>query len=602
MPEISEANPRAESESVGNGFVLGPGVERGALAESYERHPDDPFYRPLKIYTIDPSSRRLEGATTVVNVPYEPLGRGPAGSRFKVESTKDGPFGDYGEIDLDDKRILLRNGRDPAPSDPTFHHQMVYAVCSSVYSAFRLALGREIAWGFDSQVLRIRPHAMEGRGAHYSREKKALEFGWFNSALPQAGRVFTCLSHDIVAHEVTHALLDGLRARFEHPVSSDVVAFHEAFADLVAIFQRFSHKEVVKTAIRQTGGDIGRDNLLYKIALEFARGLAEDEAHIRVDGALRRVDLTPSPTVYDANVEPHELGSVLVSAIFDAFATVYRRKVAPYIRLATGGTGLITSGAELSSDLLEILGNIASRLASHFLSICIRAIDYCPPVDITFGEYLRALITADYDLVPDDPWAYREALIEAFGRRHIYPAEVLSLTEDSLLWRPAPPIKGKSKLDLGSLKFSGDPASHASKQELRRQANLLGSLVTASGNLRLFGCTTPDDPEVKHDKLSLPVIESVRSSRRVGRLDGRYAFDLVAEVIQLRTIPGGKGYPDFDFYGGATVIIGPKGELRYVIDKKITNSEKAARQREYYMNSKYSSVWALHRCLLGKKF
>jgi hypothetical protein len=28
----------------------------------------------------------------------------------------------------------------------------------------------------------------------------------------------------------------------------------------------------------------------------------------------------------------------------------------------------------------------ASKLASH-LTICVRAIDYCPPVDITFGEY-----------------------------------------------------------------------------------------------------------------------------------------------------------------------------------------------------------------------
>ncbi|HEY5893625.1 MAG TPA: hypothetical protein VIT91_10380 [Chthoniobacterales bacterium] len=31
----------------------------------------------------------------------------------------------------------------------------------------------------------------------------------------------------------------------------------------------------------------------------------------------------------------------------------------------------------------------------------------------SFGEYLRALITADFDLVPDDRWAYREALIDA---------------------------------------------------------------------------------------------------------------------------------------------------------------------------------------------
>ena len=46
--------------------------------------------------------------------------------------------------------------------------------------------------------------------------------------------------------------------------------------------------------------------------------------------------------------------------------------------------------------------------------MCIRALDYCPPVDITFGEYLRAIITADCDLVEDDRLRYRVAFVEAF--------------------------------------------------------------------------------------------------------------------------------------------------------------------------------------------
>ena len=66
--------------------------------------------------------------------------------------------------------------------------------------------------------------------------------------------------------------------------------------------------------------------------------------------------------------------------------------------------------------------------------MCIRALDYCPPVDLTFGEYLRALITADYDLVRDDDRGYRIALIEAFRRRGIFPDDVRTLSEDSLRW------------------------------------------------------------------------------------------------------------------------------------------------------------------------
>ena len=67
--------------------------------------------------------------------------------------------------------------------------------------------------------------------------------------------------------------------------------------------------------------------------------------------------------------------------------------------------------------------------------MCIRALDYCPPVDITFGEYLRAIISADYDLVEDDRLKYRVAFVEAFRRRGIYPPDVRTMSVDSLIWR-----------------------------------------------------------------------------------------------------------------------------------------------------------------------
>jgi hypothetical protein len=64
--------------------------------------------------------------------------------------------------------------------------------------------------------------------------------------------------------------------------------------------------------------------------------------------------------------------------------------------------------------------------------MCIRAIDYCPPVDINFGDFLRAIITADLDLVEDDSLDYRLAFIEAFSKRGIYPAGIKHLSVESL--------------------------------------------------------------------------------------------------------------------------------------------------------------------------
>ena len=69
--------------------------------------------------------------------------------------------------------------------------------------------------------------------------------------------------------------------------------------------------------------------------------------------------------------------------------------------------------------------------------MCIRALDYCPPVDITFGDYLRAIVTADFEFDPVDDEHRRVAFVEAFRRRGIVPDNVRTLSVDGLLWRPA---------------------------------------------------------------------------------------------------------------------------------------------------------------------
>src|SRR5207244_6938397 len=95
--------------------------------------------------------------------------------------------------------------------------------------------------------------------AYYSPNKRALLFGYFPGA---SGMVFACLSHDIVAHETTHALLDGMHRRYIEDNHEDSLAFHEAFADLVALFEHFTFPEVLRHQIAHTRGDLGSPSLL----------------------------------------------------------------------------------------------------------------------------------------------------------------------------------------------------------------------------------------------------------------------------------------------------------------------------------------------------
>ena len=85
--------------------------------------------------------------------------------------------------------------------------------------------------------------------------------------------IFCCLSHDIVAHETTHALLDGLHRRFREPTNADVLAFHEAFADIVALFQHFTVPEALRDQIAKTRGDLDKQSMLGELAQQFGQGI-----------------------------------------------------------------------------------------------------------------------------------------------------------------------------------------------------------------------------------------------------------------------------------------------------------------------------------------
>jgi hypothetical protein len=588
------------TEQAKESFSLGEGVTRAALVVPYELANDDPFYRPLKIFALDPATSKLEGSIALVSVPFEPLekcagGGKPAGIVGRVFRIGNLPGEREIDVNLNCSKVLMSNGFDPSESDRRFHYQMVYAVCSTIYTAFRRALGRPIAWGFDGTLrtrregdwqLVIYPHdRMAGRNAFYDHWTGEIHFGYYRGEknlvqgrnLP-AGLFYTCLSHDIIVHEVTHALLDGLRARLLVPTHPDTIAFHEAFSDLVAVFQHFTYGGVVRSAIRRSGGDVRRASILTDLAKQFGQ-TSGHEGGLRT--AVDVVSDTDEPSQYGVdNTDPHALGSVLVSAVFEAFTTVFRRKTQRYFDLA--GSTTQTAGREFPPVLVDMLAQEASRLADQFLALCTRAIDYCPPVDLRFGEYLRAMITADRDLVPDDQWAYREALVDAFRRRAIFPDDVDHLSEDALIWeKPAKPLTIPA-LSFAELKFRGDPQNAASGEELVRQASALGKVITQPDLMSEFGLADPDEARKKGMQVESPCIESIRSARRVGP-QGQIVFDLVAEVTQTRVVKD--ELAQWEFYGGSTVILGPNGEVRYVVRKRIDNDVRLERQREFMTGS-----------------
>jgi hypothetical protein len=289
---------------------------------------------------------------------------------------------------------------------------------------------------------------------------------------------------------------------------------------------------------------------------------------------MRRI---PSPADYDDATDPHDRGAILVAAVFDAFLQIYKRRTRDLLRLATGGTEILAAGA-IPPDLVNRLAQEASKIAGHILNMCIRALDYCPPVDLTFGEYLRALITADTDLVPLDEHRYRTAFIAAFRDRGIYPPDVKHLSPDSLVWEPpaVPLRKVRNVLDRMSIEWDlnidRQNAEHLSQQ-----------------NAKLFWHWLHNDPEVSDEEIAalglvrvdrpgpyrlgsyageLRRIEvhSVRPARRADP-EGVIHWDVVVELTQTfrpADLPGAR------FRGGCTLLINfGSAQVRYVVRKRV---------------------------------
>jgi hypothetical protein len=417
----------------------------------------EPVSRELRIYTFDPSvAARVDTAgisEITIAVRWEKnLQPGPIGEYLEVIDADPASTSFYKPVDLNDPRLLAQKGLAPSESNPQFHQQMVYAVALTTIGHFEQALGRVALWaahrpsGNDEQFvrrLRIYPHALRDRNAFYSPDKKALLFGYFPVSIRDADNVpgtmvFTCLSHDIVAHETTHALLDGVHPRFNEPVNADVRAFHEAFADIVALFQHFSYPGVLRDQIARSRGNLAAETMMGQLAQQFGkasgRSTALRDALGRVNEKTKKWEpLEPDVRALDKTYEPHGRGAILVAAVFGAFLKVYRRRTVDLYRIASEGTGVLREG-DIHPDLSSRWAAEAARAARYILQMCIRGIDYCPPVGITFGDYLRGILTADVDLNPEDPDGFRLAIVESFRQWGINAKNLSSTSVEGLLW------------------------------------------------------------------------------------------------------------------------------------------------------------------------
>lgn len=445
-----------------------------------------------------------------------------------------------------DKKIL---------SDPRFHAQNVYAIVMRTLAQFEFALGRRVPWGSEGHQIHVVPHAFADANAFYSREDRAIFFGYFTG--PSNRPIYTCLSHDIVAHETTHAILDGIRSRYLEPSSPDQAAFHEGFADVVALLSMFSLPDLVGKLLDRSSprsrvisktsltSDALKKSVLLGLAEEMGLGLSKGR-----QSALRRsVHLRPGRPYMSMPQysEEHDRGELLVAAMMNAFLEIW---IARIVKI-----GFVSPGKKDRSLVVDE----GARVAGHLLTMAMRALDYCPPTDITFGDYLSALLTIDREVVPDDTkYDYRGALLKHFKDfdiKHAAGADVDGT------WR----------------RFDGEKLVYGRTH--------FDSMLRDKEEVFRFIWENREALEI--DDRGYVEVQSVRPSIRIGP-DGFALRETVAEYVQIMTLQARelkaalniKPPPDLPatmrirIYGGGALVFDEYGQLKYKIANLIEDDKR----------------------------
>ncbi|MBV1780475.1 hypothetical protein KRR55_15265 [Paeniglutamicibacter sp. ABSL32-1] len=340
--------------------------------------------------------------THTLRVPSERLLTGPLGARLEVVVL--GPRGRR-------ENQVLGNGQwgaedigprpDPSrlPTDRRFLAQQAYAVAAHTLASFERALGRRMGWAGGARLKLYANDRIDYRNTGYTRPDCSIRFGMIEDSRHRT-KLPLVLYRDLVAHEVTHAVVDGYRPRWGDALAgADQLALHEALADLLAMLGVFTAEPVVEKIIAgelaACGGTLESiDSTL------LASGLFRFADNLFSHGRSARDPLTGDlPRDWREDVEPHRRAAGVVRAVLGTVLRLWRAEL--------GRPGRRSSVHQVAAA--------GARIGERVLNMLLRGLAYMAPVDVGWEDLLRGILAADAVVVPQDGRNYRGTLRACFA-------------------------------------------------------------------------------------------------------------------------------------------------------------------------------------------
>ncbi|HEY0167639.1 MAG TPA: hypothetical protein VGB75_11420 [Jatrophihabitans sp.] len=472
-----------------------------------------------------------------------------------------------------------------------FRAQNVFAIAAHTLALFERRLGRRVPWRSGWPHLFLVAKGMLGGNAAYMPDRQAVVFGYL-PALDGHDPVYACLSYDVIAHEVTHAILDGLRPRYVEPGLPDQLAFHEGLADVVAMLSVFELAGVAKRLLmgekkstrisfcsdgaaeaiadpnqRKNARIAGRRDLLTKTALlglgeqlGRARALRDQQPDLGAgDMPLRRsVDLEPDDTILEKPEyqEAHRRAEVLVAAVMRTLAGMWASRI-----------DALDPRGGLDADRVAEEG---VRAAGHLLRMVLQSLDYLPPVELEFADVIDCIITADTRLTPDDDFNYRDTLKQAFADFGIQPSPHHMLDVD-----------GQVAPEPGGQQPSEDPDNPPDRIRYEH----LNLIALRTSPEEVFSFIWNNSAALGIDVRLATRVDRVITTTRVGA-DGLIVTEILADYTQwigttAGELPAGMHRPDglpedvkVEMWGGGVLVFDQFGRFRLQQRKPVLDTRR----------------------------
>jgi hypothetical protein len=281
------------------------------------------------------ASGYAEPETVTVSPPAGSLGRGPADATMYVANPtlKTEPYSPPATMPPWRGPQYLpatpdRAGHfDHIPVEaPEFLAAHVYGTVRHTLDVWEWYLGRRVTWWHAAFLPRIElvpvvtgwPNAHSGPGF--------IETGMMPN---ETGREqLLALNFDVIGHETGHTILfSQVGVPPPDQVTSEYLAFHESFSDLIGMIAAMSFPSVTRKLLAQTGGNLYAANLVNRLGKLSAREqvrIADNETIMADVAGLR---LEPDGNWFDPlgeNRNQHALCEPLTGAIFDMMVEIFQ--------------------------------------------------------------------------------------------------------------------------------------------------------------------------------------------------------------------------------------------------------------------------------------